>query len=86
VEELEVSEHMSFYDELLARSINVLRAGQYGQVEEARAQYMELLSRYEPLAEADKELVYPFLQWLFTSVKFESEITGVRAVKKLAAA
>ena len=84
VEEVLIDEYMSFYDEIFARAINVLRAVQYDQIEDARKGYLTLLTRYEPLSEAEKEQIYPQLRWLFDTVKFSSEMTGARVVDKSA--
>jgi hypothetical protein len=85
VEELPVNETMSFYDEIFTRAVNCLRAAQFNQDEAARREYMTILSRYDALSEVEKEQIYPELHWTFEAVKFQSEITGARVVKKPAA-
>jgi hypothetical protein len=86
IEELQISEQMSFYDEVFARSINALRAVQFNQVEAARKEYLTILTRYDPLSEAEKEQIYPELRWLFDAVKYQSEITGLHIIKHKAKA
>jgi len=86
VEEVVIDDKMSFYDEIFARSMNVMRAVQYDQLEDARKMYLELLTRYDPLSDAEKEQIYPELRWVFNTVKFASEMTGARVVQKPAMA
>jgi hypothetical protein len=82
VEELAVNDKMSFYDEIFTRTINCLRAVQFDDIDTAKKEYMTILTRYDPLSEEEKEEIYPELQWIYQSVKFQSEITGAKVVKK----
>jgi hypothetical protein len=82
VEELPVNDKMSFYDEIFTRSINLLRAVQFNQIEIAKKEYLEILNKYDGLSEQEKEEIYPELKWLFDATKFQSEITGAKVVKK----
>lgn len=82
VDEVPINESMSFYDEIFARSINSLRALQYQDIEDAKKGYILLLAKYDALQEAEKESIYPELMWLFHTIKFSSEMTGARIIKK----
>jgi len=82
IEEIVVNDKMSFYDEVFVRAINALRASQFNQHDIARKEYLTILTRYEPLSDAEKEQIYPELKWTFDVVKFSSEITGAKMVKK----
>ncbi len=82
LEEYPVTDGMSFYDEIFARMIVTLRAVQFGQLEAARTQYLELLSRYDPLPPAEQEQIYPELRWLFDVTRLASEAVGGRLIDK----
>jgi len=82
LEEIMITDDMSFYDEIFARMTNVLRAVQFDQLEIAKREYVKLLEVYDPLDVADKEQVFNELSWTFTTVRFASEITGTRTVRK----
>jgi len=82
IEEIKVSDDMSFYDEIFVRSVNLLRALQFNQIDVARKEYLTMLSRYEPLSVQEKEQIYPELKWFFETVRFQSQITGAKVVRK----
>lgn len=82
IEEMRITGDMSFYDELFARAINLLRAVQFDQADIARKEYFAILKVYEPLSKEDQEQVYPELRWLFEAAKLQSEATGIRVVRK----
>ena len=80
--EYPITDGMSFYDEIFARMIAILRAVQYGQYETARTEYLALLSRYDPLSSEEQEQIYPELRWLFGVTHLASEAVGGRVVEK----
>ncbi len=82
IEEVPVTEEMSFFDELFVRMTNALRAVQFGQFDIAKREYVKLLGIYEPLDEDEREQVYPELVWAFSSVKFSSQVTGAKRIAK----
>ena len=82
LEEYPITDGMSFYDEIFARMIAILRAVQYGQYETARTEYLALLSRYDPLSSEEQEQIYPELRWLFGVTRLASEAVGGRVVEK----
>jgi hypothetical protein len=86
IDEIPITDKMSFYDEIFARATNVMRAVQFDQLELAHKEYMTILTRYDPLSEAEKEQIYPELKWIFDTVKLKSEITGAKIVRKPQAA
>ncbi len=82
IKEFSVTDEMSFYDEIFVRTMGVMQAVQFGQIETAKQEYLKLLEMYEPLSEAEKEEIYPELKWVFQSTRFASEMTGAKIVSK----
>lgn len=77
-----ITDGMSFYDEIFARMIGILRAIQHNEVEQARAEYLQMVARYEALEAKDQEQIYPELRWLFDVTRLASEAVGGRIVDK----
>jgi hypothetical protein len=84
VEEIPVSDKMSFYDEIFARTTNALRAVQFNQIDVARKEYLTILTRYDPLTAEEKEQIYPQLRWSYDAIKFRADITGSKVVNRVA--
>jgi len=77
-----ITEGMSFYDEIFARMIGILRAIQHGEMEQARSEYLQMIARYEALDVKDQEQIYPELRWLFDVTRLASEAVGGRVIDK----
>jgi hypothetical protein len=82
MDEVVINDKMSFYDEIIGRSINVMRAVQSDQLDAGQKEYLTLLQRYEALSVQEQESIYADVQLLFESLKFTGDITGVRIVDK----
>jgi hypothetical protein len=80
VEEITIFNKMSFYDEVFARATNAMRALQFHQQALAEKEYLEILAKYELLSREEQEQLYSQLRTVFTAVKLQSEIVGVKMV------